>query len=113
MRSPPDETVSDWEKRTAGWVTGLRLAIHTLGPSDEVEKKSNKDERLDWREVLTNREFEVLLLLQKRLRDKEIADQLCISTETVKSHLKNLYSKLHATDRRDVVVKAEKLQILR
>ena len=108
-----DETVSDWEKRTAGWVTGLRLAIHTLGPSDEVEKKSNKDERLDWREVLTNREFEVLLLLQKRLRDKEIADQLCISTETVKSHLKNLYSKLHATDRRDVVVKAEKLQLLR
>ena len=107
-RAVDDETVSDWEKRTAGWVTGLQLAIHTLGTSDEVEENISKDERLDWREVLTNREFEILLLLQKRLRDKEIADQLCISPETVKSHLKNLYSKLHASDRRDVVVKAEK-----
>jgi LuxR family maltose regulon positive regulatory protein len=54
-----------------------------------------------------------LLLLEQRLRDKEIADRLSVSTETVRTHLKNLFSKLYATDRRDAVVKAEQLGLLR
>ena len=107
------ETVADWKERSQGRVTGLQLAIHTLDDSDKVEKESTREKTPDWRNVLTNREYEILLLLQKRLRDKEIAAQLCISSDTVKFHLKNLYRKLNAIDRRDVVVKAEKLQILR
>ena len=106
------DTAEQWEERTDGWVTGLQLAIHTLCDSDTVEIKPSDNEPVNWRNVLTNREFDVLLLLQQRMRDKEIADQLCISTGTVRTHLKNLYSKLDATNRRDVVVKAEKLQIL-
>ena len=107
------ETVADWKERSQGRVTGLQLAIHTLDDSDKVEKESTREKTHDWRNVLTNREHEILFLLQKRLRDKEIAAQLCISSDTVKFHLKNLYRKLNAIDRRDVVVKAEKLQILR
>ena len=108
------ETAANWEERTEGWVTGLQLAIHTLADANEDHAKAtNVEESVNWRKVLTNREYEVLLLLEQRLRDKEIADRLSVSTETVRTHLKNLFSKLHVTDRRDAVVKAEQLGLLR
>ena len=108
------ETAASWEERTEGWATGLQLAIHTLAAANEDHAKAtNVEEVVNWRTVLTNREYEVLLLLEQRLRDKEIADRLCVSRETVRTHLKNLYSKLYATDRRDAVVKAEQLGLLR
>jgi DNA-binding CsgD family transcriptional regulator len=44
--------------------------------------------------VLTPREMEVMHLVKEGLPNKTIADQLSISAETVKKHLKNIYEKL-------------------
>ena len=63
-------------------------------------------------EALTAREFEILELLQRRLRNKEIGARLYISPETVKSHIKKIFSKLDVTDRRAAVVKAIELKII-
>lgn len=52
-----------------------------------------KDDRL------TAREHEVVELIAKGLHNKEVADQLHISTVTVKSHLTNIYKKLDVTNR--------------
>ena len=43
---------------------------------------------------LTNREIEILRLIQKGLLSKEIADKLCISIHTVNIHRQNLLHKL-------------------
>ena len=43
---------------------------------------------------LTNREIEILRLIQKGLLSKEIADKLCISIHTVNIHRQNLLRKL-------------------
>jgi DNA-binding NarL/FixJ family response regulator len=54
---------------------------------------------LPTREPLTRRELEVLQLIADGLANKEIGIRLCVSTETVKSHVCALFSKLGANSR--------------
>jgi LuxR family maltose regulon positive regulatory protein len=62
--------------------------------------------------LLTQREMDVLLLLEQRLTNKEIAARLTISPRTVQKHTINLYGKLHASNRRDVIARARALGLL-
>jgi DNA-binding NarL/FixJ family response regulator len=54
---------------------------------------------------LTDREKEVLEALAKGYAYKEIADQLHISFETVRTHLRTIYEKLHVHSRTEAVLK--------
>ena len=54
---------------------------------------------------LTPRELEILALLAKGLRYKEIAVQLTISPSTVRAHLHSLYAKMEVGSRTEAVVK--------
>ena len=56
-------------------------------------------------ETLTPREEELLRLLAKGSFDKEIADTLGISINTVRAHLRSIYEKLHVQSRTEAVVK--------
>lgn len=54
-------------------------------------------------EDLTARELDVLRLIREGYRNKQIADQLAISENTVNFHIKNLMEKLRANDRTHAV----------
>lgn len=54
---------------------------------------------------LSKRELEILTLLAQGFLYKEIGDQLSISVLTVRSHLRNIYEKLHVRTRTEAVVK--------
>lgn len=54
---------------------------------------------------LSTREEEVLILLSKGYSNKEIAEQLSISAETVGSHLKHIYEKMHVRSRAGAVAR--------
>ena len=62
--------------------------------------------------LLTNRELDVLELLEQRLSNKEIAKRLVISPSTVKRHTLSIYSKLGVGSRREAAAKARHLGIL-
>jgi DNA-binding NarL/FixJ family response regulator len=69
-----------FDRRTFRRLAGeARTAAHPSGPMDK----------------LTDREREVLNLLAQGLTNKEIADKLFISTNTVKRHLKSIFEKLN------------------
>src|SRR5205807_3720014 len=52
---------------------------------------------------LTEREDEILRLIARGARDREIAQQLFISESTVKKHVQNVLRKLHARNRVEAV----------
>jgi predicted ATPase/DNA-binding CsgD family transcriptional regulator len=60
-------------------------------------------------EPLTAREAEVLQLIAKGMSNREIADRLGLTANTVKSHIKNIYGKLGANRRVQVAAKAKEL----
>jgi DNA-binding NarL/FixJ family response regulator len=64
------------------------------------------------RSALTDREWEVLDLLSTGAGTEEIARTLVLSTETVRSHLKNLYRKLGVRSREQAAEEARRLRDL-
>jgi LuxR family maltose regulon positive regulatory protein len=61
---------------------------------------------------LSERELDVLRLLPTHLSSTEIAEALYVAPSTVRSHIKNIYSKLSVHSRAAAVARAEALQIL-
>ncbi len=61
---------------------------------------------------LSGREVEVLQLVARGLRNKEIAEELTLSRHTVERHLENIYSKMGAKGRADAVIRAAEASII-
>jgi DNA-binding NarL/FixJ family response regulator len=62
---------------------------------------------------LSERELEVLKLMAKGLRNKEIARELFITEKTAKAHVSNILSKLAVSDRTEAVTVALKRRIIK
>ncbi len=61
---------------------------------------------------LSDRESEILRLLSQGMNYKDVADDLFLSPHTVKSHIKNIYSKLHVKNRAEAIYKAIKQNLI-
>ncbi|MGI6284695.1 response regulator transcription factor [Neomoorella humiferrea] len=62
--------------------------------------------------LLSERELEILQMLRDGLNNKELARRLFISENTVKNHLKSIYSKLGVDNRVQAVIKAVEQHLL-
>ena len=62
---------------------------------------------------ISDRELEVLELVALGLSNKEIADKLFVSINTVKTHLSKLYEKLEVNRRTQAVEKAKSLNLIK
>lgn len=107
----------------AGWmmlilltaiVSGGLIATGITGLHWEQTRR-NQDER-NWQRLkygLSNRELGLLpLLAQEELTYAQIANHLCISPETVKTHTRHLGAKLGTSGRRNVVAAARREHLL-
>ena len=63
-------------------------------------------------EPLTERELEVLTRVSGMLNTAEVAGEMYISVNTVKTHLRNIYRKLAAGHRNEAVRRARELQLI-
>ena len=61
---------------------------------------------------ISKREYEVLELIAQGLSNQEIADQLFVSTSTVKTHVSNVLAKLDARRRTQAIQRAKELRII-
>ena len=57
--------------------------------------------------MLTPRELELLVELPSWRTAEQIAADLCVSVNTVKTHLRGIYRKLGVTSRRDAIAAAQ------
>jgi DNA-binding NarL/FixJ family response regulator len=58
--------------------------------------------------TLTPKELDVLRALARGLKNKDIADELSVSVHTVEYHVHNLFLKLNAISRADVLMRAQR-----
>ena len=70
----------------------------------------NESATIESLEKLSAREKELVYLLSRGYRYKEIADKLFLSTETVRTHIRNIYEKLQVNSRTDALNKIFKKQ---
>lgn len=84
-------------------IENLRLKISSLlGDSDAI--KLGLDElNQKLHQPLTEREFEILNLTVSNKTNQEIAEQVFVSVNTVKYHLKNVYEKLGVNNRKEAL----------
>lgn len=61
---------------------------------------------------LSERETEVLRMLSKGMNYKEVADEIFLSPHTVKTHIKNIYAKLHVNNRAEAIYKALRQKLI-
>lgn len=99
-RTKPDDLVQAIKLVAAGDSLLFPAAIRSLAARRE-KTTINPDIRR-----LTDREGDVLRLMARGLSNGEIATELVVSQETVKTHVGNVLSKLSARDRTQAVIKA-------
>jgi LuxR family transcriptional regulator, maltose regulon positive regulatory protein len=83
--------------------------FHVLDRHSLVPQPSGSEALL---EPLTEGEARVLRYLPTNLSKREIAQELYVSVHTIKTHMKHIYSKLDAHDRREAVERARKYGLL-
>ena len=82
---------------------------HLVTVSGEVNIEQDKE--LEKINLLTKREYEVLLLIAEGLNNKDIGTRLFISEKTVKNHVSNILKKLELNDRVQAAIFAYKNNI--
>lgn len=101
----------DWARRIRGVDGGMR-APQPSSPPAPMPTRSAAQRRVAPSALLTTKEGEVLQCLTGNLTNKEIALALDVSDETVKWHMKNLFDKLNAANRKHLLDRARMLGIL-
>ncbi|MDT0529816.1 LuxR C-terminal-related transcriptional regulator [Micromonospora sp. DSM 115977] len=94
---------------TAHWPTVSDLVRGADAPAERAPAERGTG-ALD--EPLTERELTILRYLQSILSNVEIAAELSLSVNTVKTHVRNIYRKLDATRRREAVRRARALHLI-
>lgn len=102
----PDLRVKAYSLGAHAWVS---MSVHagelvrTIEMTAAGEPISQQEDRLGTVAGLTTREVEVLALITQGLSNKDIADKLVVSVNTLKSHIRQAYRKIEVNTRSQAV----------
>ncbi len=94
------------------FIIGIVLNKKSLQKKHSVNHENEIDQTKVNRLGISKREYEILVKISEGLSNKEIADVLFVSENTVKTHVSNLYSKLDVKRRTQALQKAKEMKIL-
>lgn len=98
-RTPPAELLEAIrDLHEGGSPMSDQIARKVVKAFQEMGKSSKETENL------SEREMEILSYLAKGYQDKEIAEHFFLSIKTVRTHLRNIYQKLHVRSRTEAVL---------
>lgn len=96
-----------------GVLKGLEQLLNGGAPmSPQIAKKIILSFHRNYEHPFTKREMQILEYLSKGFTTRKIGEILEISGETVKTHYKNIYLKLHVSSRGDAIEKARKYKYI-
>jgi LuxR family maltose regulon positive regulatory protein len=98
--------LSDHPSLAARWPVPLR------SPASNRAEQSETRRHRSLPEPLTDRELSVLRWLATRMTTAEIATELFVSMNTVKTHLASIYRKLESSSRREAVARGRELHLI-
>ena len=85
------------------WIDNSKLkALLNYAESAARSKNMNK---------ISRKEQEIIILVSQGLKNKEIANKLCISEQTVKAHISHIFRKVKVTNRSQLVPLAMKYRL--
>ncbi len=99
-KTPPSELLEAISNlHNGGSPMSDRIARKVVQAFQQMGKSSHETENL------TQRESEILSYVARGHQDKEIAEKLFLSSETVRTHLRSIYKKLHVRSRTEATLK--------
>lgn len=89
-----------------------RIVLFRASQSHSSSMQLTEDVEDDELPLLTKRQIQVLKLIASTATNREIADQLVVSEETIRTHVKHILRKLGASTRTQAVVEAVRMGII-
>lgn len=108
---PSGYIVKPFNERTL--LASLEIAIsnHATEKNHDLPKLSIEKMNRHLLSPLSDREFEIVQLVYDGMRNTQIAEKIFVTVNTVKTHLKNIYLKLDANTRLQVIQKLRELMM--
>src|SRR6266851_9024681 len=106
-RSPTDLLFKSIRKVHAGeiWHSATKAVMQQFAPCEDHGSAADNG-RARQRSPLSQREREIVALVAQGFKNKEMAEKMCISEQTVKNHLHNIFDKLGVFDRLELALYA-------
>jgi ATP/maltotriose-dependent transcriptional regulator MalT len=112
LRASPAFEVVDAGAVVADVAGDIELVVVAREPREGSRLRGALDHAAASAPVLTRREREILALLADGFGNKQVAARLGISTNTVKTHLEQLFDKLDVSTRTEAVTAAARMGLL-
>lgn len=92
--------------------SGMGLKQEQSKSEEQLPGAAAFENNIQLLEPLSQRELEVLRLIDEGLANKEIAQKLSLAPATVKAHIRNLYGKIAAKSRTEALSKARQIGLI-